>query len=331
MKTALFANNPTMIDYVYAQGRRQQIADISQLLEPVITDKLLDEHQEQLAQVEAIFSTWSMFDLTPEQLARMPRLKGVFYAAGSVRHFAHNMIDRDIAVVSAWGANAFCVAEFTLSQILLAGKGYWRNMRDWHQRPVQPDIKPFKGKGNYGHTVALLGAGQVGRRVMELLRHFKLDIAVYDPFLSDADAARLGARKVSLKEAFAHGYVVSNHMPNLPETTGIINRALLASMPADATFINTGRGASVVESDLVAVMTERPDLTALLDVTDPEPPLTDSPLYGLPNVHLTSHIAGAINEEVVRMADCMIEEFQAFQAGKPLRFAVTKKMLETMA
>ena len=120
-------------------------------------------------------------------------------------------------------------------------------------------------------------------------------------------------------------------MPNLPATVGQINRPLLASMTPDASFINTGRGATVAEGDLVSVLRQRPDLTALLDVTDPEPPKPDSPLYSLPNVHLTSHIAGSVGEEVSRLADCMIEEFQSFEAGRPLRFAVTRKVLETMA
>ena len=112
---------------------------------------------------------------------------------------------------------------------------------------------------------------------------------------------------------------------------GVLNRPLFASMRADATFINTGRGRQVNEADLAAVLAERPDLTALLDVTDPEPPAPDSPFYALPNVHLTSHIAGASNDEVLRMADTMIEEYQRWVDGQPLRYAVTQAMLARMA
>ena len=79
------------------------------------------------------------------------------------------------------------------------------------------------------------------------------------------------------------------------------------------------------------VLEQRPDLTALLDVTDPEPPLVDSAFYRLPNVFLSSHIAGSIGGEVNRMADTVIEEYLAWQSGKLLRYAVTLEMLATMA
>lgn len=71
--------------------------------------------------------------------------------------------------------------------------------------------------------------------------------------------------------------------------------------------------------------------TALLDVTFPEPPPAKSELYRLPNIHLTSHIAGSLGDEVVRMADYCIEEFRNWQASKPLRYSVSLMMLETMA
>jgi phosphoglycerate dehydrogenase-like enzyme len=102
-------------------------------------------------------------------------------------------------------------------------------------------------------------------------------------------------------------------------------------MRPNATFINTGRGAQVVESELIATLQARPDLTALLDVTFPEPPEADSPFYTLPNVQLSTHIAGSIGNEVVRMADYMIEEFNLVRENQPVRFEVSLGMLETMA
>ncbi len=72
---------------------------------------------------------------------------------------------------------------------------------------------------------------------------------------------------------------------------------------------NTGRGTKVVEADLVRVLQARPDLTALLDVTAPEPPPQESPLWQLPNVVISPHIGGTIGNEVGRLAECVIEEF----------------------
>lgn len=295
----------------------------------VVNRATFAEHARELKSLRFIFSTWGMPALTPEQLALLPNLEVVFYAAGSVKAFAEPFLKRGVRVVSAWAANAVPVAEFTVAQILLANKGYFRNVRDAARPQTRPQA--FAGPGNFGVTVALLGAGMIGKEVRRLLKAFQLDVVVFDPFLPDVAAARLQVEKVSLEDAFKRGQVVSNHLANVPETRGLLRREHFAAMRPNAVFINTGRGATVVEDDLAAVLRERPDLTALLDVTDPEPPAPTSSFYTLPNVLLSSHIAGSVNGEVVRMADTVIEEFAALTAGKPLKYAVTLDMLPKMA
>ena len=123
---------------------------------------------------------------------------------------------------------------------------------------------------------------------------------------------------------------MSNHIPDLPSTRGVLTGELFGAMREGATFINTGRGAQVVEADLIAVLEARPDLTALLDVTLPEPPAPDSKLWSLANVVISPHIGGTIGDEVIRLADCAIEEFERWQAGQPLRYQVTREVLATM-
>ncbi|WP_309715283.1 NAD(P)-dependent oxidoreductase, partial [Armatimonas sp.] len=182
-----------------------------------------------------------------------------------------------------------------------------------------------------GETVALLGAGAVGREVIQHLKPFSLHILVFDPFLSEDAARALGVEKVGLDEAFARGIVVSNHLANNPQTAQMLNAAHFAQLRSGATFINTGRGLTVVESELADVLRARPDLTALLDVTWPEPVPPDSPLWELPNVRLSTHLAGSNGNEVRRMADWCLDEFASWAQNKPLRSAVTLEMLETMA
>lgn len=123
----------------------------------------------------------------------------------------------------------------------------------------------------------------------------------------------------------------SVYAEHMPQTRGMLDYSLFSQMLPDATFLNTGRGAQVVEEDLIAVLKNRPDLTAVLDVTYPEPPLLDSQLYSLPNCILTPHIAGSSGNEVRRMARYMTEEYARFTRGKPCLWEVTEKMLETMA
>lgn len=331
IKTAFLCNSEANVHQVYGAGRYERIAALTDLYPVIISQTTFDQHAAAMADVEALFSTWGMPCLSPERLAQLTSLKAVFYGAGSVRGFAEAYLERQVAVVSAWGANAIPVAEFTLAQILLSCKGYFRNTRDCRNPDVHHSGQASRGRGNFGATVALVGAGMIGRKVIELLKPFALQVVVVDPFLPDSEAARLGVRKATLEEAFREAYVVSNHLPNIPATIGLLRRELFESLPTGATFINTGRGAQVREADLLAVLRKRPDLTALLDVTDPEPPAKDSDFYCLPNVQLTSHIAGSMNDEVVRMADFMIAEFENWTAHRPLRYRVTLEMLDRMA
>ncbi len=336
IKAAFFCDNVSfhdgdILDYVYARGRRQQVGTITDLYPVVITKANFSEHAAALAEVEAIFSTWGLFPLGPAELERLPALRAVFYAAGSVKGFAEPLIERGIVVCSAWAANGAAVAEFCLGQILLACKGYFRNTRDCRSPERNNQKVAFHGQGTYGEKIAIIGAGQIGRRLIELLRPFRLKVLVVDPYLSEPEAEDLKVTKATIEEAFREAYVVSNHLPNLQELQQVLNGELFASMRLDATFINTGRGAQVHEPEMVEVLRKRPDLMALLDVTNPEPAPAGSALYELPNVQLSSHLAGAHNDEVVRMADFMIEEFGRWSRSEPLRYAVDPDELKRMA
>ncbi len=330
-KAVILCNREETFRNVFGQGRLERLAAVASLYPEVVGGGAFEAHAGQLADVEVAFSTWGMPSLTESQVARMPSLKAVFYAAGTVKAFAPPFLSRGIIVCSAWGANAVSVAEFCLGQVLLACKGYFRNTRECRDPEAVYAKTPFRGKGAYGETIALIGAGQIGRKLIELLRPFRLRILVVDPYLADADAATLGVERVSLETAFREACVVSNHLPNLPSLQKVLDRTLFASMRQGATFINTGRGAQVNEEDLLAVWRERPDLMALLDVTYPEPPARGSGLFALPNIQLSNHMAGAHDDEVVRMADYMLDEFARYRAGEPLRYSVSLDMLDRMA
>ena len=282
------------------------------------------------ADTEIIFSTWGMPSLTEAQIrAHLPRLQCVFYAAGSVQTFARPFLALGVRVFSAWQANAVPVAEYTLAQILLANKGFFAQDRDMKAQRGTPRSTSYLG--NYRQSVGLIGCGSIGSLVAKSLQQYDLDVYVYDPYLSDERAAALGVRRCELDELFERCSVVSNHLPNNAETRGMLTYALFSRMLPYATFLNTGRGAQVVEDDLVRILSERPDLTAILDVTDPEPSPAGHAFYTLQNCILTPHIAGSIGNEVWRMSAYMADEFARYQKGEPTQFEVTESMLATMA
>lgn len=283
--------------------------------------------------VEFIFSTWGMPEFTVEEIKKcFPSLKCVFYGAGTVQKFARPFLTCSIKIFSAWAANAVPVAELTVAQIILANKGYFITNRLFHEKGREfGKLALAKCRGNYGETVGIIGAGMIGKLVIQMLKAYHLNILVFDPFLSDEKAAELGIEKCDLPTLFERAFVVSNHLANNAQTVGMLNYSLFSKMRENAVFINTGRGAQVIEDDLVRILKERGDLTALLDVTYPEPPVDTHPFYALPNCLLTPHIAGSAGDEVARMGEYMLREFETYLYGKNTKYEVTEKMLETMA
>jgi phosphoglycerate dehydrogenase-like enzyme len=167
--------------------------------------------------------------------------------------------------------------------------------------------------------------------VAEQLRAYDVRVLAHDPLLSAEQWTGLGAMPASLMEIFDQADIVSLHTPLLPETTGLIDASLLNRLRPGATLINTARGGLIREADLIAMLRARPDVQAILDVTDPEPPVANSPLYELPNVFLTPHIAGSIGVECRRMGQAMVDEFHRYARGEPLRHTVTREQLARMA
>jgi phosphoglycerate dehydrogenase-like enzyme len=315
---------------VFGGGRREKVAALLDLHPHVVNARSFAEHAPALADVEVIVATWGLPAFTDAHFAAMPKLRAVFYAAGNVRAFATPLVERDVVLVSAWAINAIATAQLVLSQILLTCRGYFRGVRRYAELRDPATARAFRRTGAEGATIGLIGMGWIARRLTKHLHELGFRVIAYDPFLTPAAAGELGVEKVELDDVFARAAIVSNHVPDLPETRGMLGAAHFERLREGATFINSGRGAQIVEADLARVLAARPDLTALLDVTFPEPPTADSPLWSLPNVVMSPHVGGTIGDEVVRLADCAIEELESWLAGRPLRYQVTREVLATM-
>lgn len=333
MRSIFVCNDPQSVKKVYGEDALDILRNEAGLEENVWTGNGIRENPEAFQDVDFIFSTWGMPAFTEEDIeAIFPKLQCVFYGAGSVQAFARPFLNRGVKVFSAWAANAVPVAEYTLAQILLANKGYFYTSQRSSVGRVEESYRLKKHiLGNYDVTVGFIGVGQISRLVIKMLKNFNVRIKVCSRSLTAEGAAELGVENCSLEEIFSTCQVVSNHLANNATTVGSLKGSHFASMLPYATFINTGRGAQVVEEELVQVLRDRPDLTAVLDVTYPEPPVEGHPFYELPNCIITPHIAGSIGNEVRRMACYMAEEFRRYTAGQPTRYEVSMKMLETMA
>ncbi|WP_329200478.1 MULTISPECIES: hydroxyacid dehydrogenase [unclassified Streptomyces] len=276
-----------------------------------------------LAEAEVLFTSWGCPSLDADALERMPRLRAVVHAAGSVKHHVTDACwDRGLLVSSAAAANAVPVAEYTLAAILFSNKRVLESAHAYRSARGPMDLLDrYPTVGNYRRTVGLIGASLIGRRVLELLRPFDLRVLVHDPYADQAEIAALGGESCVLDQLLSRSDVVSLHAPELPGTRHLLDAARLALMPDGATLINTARGSLVDTAALTEeLVTGR--LHAVLDHTEPEVLPEGSPLFNLPNVLLTPHVAGSLGGELDRLAATAVGELERYARGLAFRYPV---------
>ena len=323
---ALFILDRDAYDAVYAPAAAAEVGRRVTLVAPPQTKRSIAARPQLLADVDVIFSGWGAPTMDAAFLAAAPRLAAVFYGAGAINGWCTPAVwDRDIVVTTANDANAIPVAEFTVATALFALKAGFRLAADSgvpKQFQVRTDVP-----GNYRTTIGLVGMGTIARLVVRLVAPFGMRVVTFDPHLSAEAAASLGVTPVGLAELFATSDVVSLHAPELPSTRGMVTGALVRSLRPGGVFINTSRGSLVREAELAAALRDRPDLHAVLDVTDREPLPASSPLHSLGNLTLTPHIAGSQGRECQRMGQYMVDELDRYLAGRPLRHQVRPERL----
>lgn len=284
-----------------------------------------------LADADACLTSWGSPPLNAEMLAVAPLLRMIAHAGGSVRAYVSDAVwQRNITVTSAASAIAVDVAHYAIALMIIGRK----NMMELSSQAAAGDWKSFWGHRPpddlRGCTVGIVAASQVGRKVIELLRHFEVNVLLFDPNLTADEARAIGATRVELNDLFKRSDVVSLHAPVLYTTRQLVSAARLALMKNGAVLINTARGSLVDEAALVAECKKR-RIWAFLDVTDPEPPPAGSPLYGCPNLTLSPHIAGSIGRGRRKIGELACEELKRFFDGKPPLYPVTAETVDRAA
>ena len=332
MKIALLGENKEKFSLVFPDEAINKIKRYGELSSELIDRKNIENHKDFLTGAEVAFSTWGMPALSEEEIKKyMPHLKCVFYAAGSVQYFATPFLDCGVRVFSAFAANAVPVIEYTVSQILLASKGFYQGAKRYRICLPSSFAHTQRCKGNFGIKVGLIGLGVIGSGVAEKLKNYDVEVLAYDPFCSVEKAANLGVTLTDLDTVFRECLVISNHLANKKELKNILNAKHFKLMQKHSTFINTGRGDQVDEFALAKTLIMHPSVTVVADVLKNERAPFTSPLFWCPNAILTPHIAGSMGNETHRMAYYMIDELDRYVSGKDTKYEVTKEMLKTMA
>ncbi|MFF4155987.1 hydroxyacid dehydrogenase [Streptomyces sp. NPDC001678] len=291
---------------------------------------------EQAERADVLITGWGSPPLTETFLARAPRVRVVLHAAGSVKWLVTDAVwERDIVVSSAAEANAGPVADYALAAITFAAKKAVTTASAYAASAAWPGFT--EREGGDGRTVGVIGASRIGRLVLKRLVLERLAttdtgcrVLLYDPYVSAAEAARLGAEAVDLDELCGSSSVITLHAPEVPETRHMLDAHRLALIPDGGTVVNTARG-SLIDTESLVRECASGRLNAFLDVTEPEPLPAGHPLFSLPNVLVTPHIAGAQGSEVRRLGKWVVEEAARWMRGLPLSGRVKREDLCRLA
>jgi phosphoglycerate dehydrogenase-like enzyme len=312
---------PRFMDELFGPDELDRLTRLVDIDPGLVVSDFADVPEPALAEV--FITCWGCPPIDAAVLRRAPELRAVVHVAGTVKSLITDACwERGIAVSSGAATNALPVAEYTVAAILFAGKRVL-GIRDLYrkQRRALDPAAHFPSLGNYRKTVGIIGASHIGRRVLDLLRPFDLDLLISDPYLDEAGAAALGARLAGLDELLAAGDVVSVHAPALPETRHMLDARRLGLLSDGATLINTARG-SLVDMEALTKELVSGRIDAVLDVTEPEILPAGSPLYDLPNVLLTPHIAGSVGGELRRLTHSALDELDRYTRGLPFAHSV---------
>ena len=262
--------------------------------------------------------------VTPEILDTVPNLRLIGELEGD--RFAQRVdvgacIDRGVKAVDTTHASSLPVSEWALAMMMMGlkkvGAHYRRLITDqeWgtgYQRATEPD---FQMMGDLtGRTVGLIGGGNIARRLIELLVPFRVEILLHDPYLPRELAAALNFTMTSLDNVMRMPDVVVCLVPHTPATEGMLGAKELSWIRPGAVFVNVSRG-QVVQSDALIERLRKNDIYACLDVFDPEPVPTDSPVREMWNVFLTPHIASTTDGTGISFFGEMIDELKRFHLG----------------
>ena len=264
-----------------------------------------------------VFSTVSR--VTAELLAASPRLKVVGRAGVGVDNVdLEAATARGVVVMNTPGGNAISAAEHTLSMLL----GLAKNIPQ-----ATASMKEGKWeKGRFlstelsGKVLGIIGLGRIGSEVAKRAKAFNLRILVHDPYVSAERAEALGVELADLPDLYRHADFVTIHVPGTEETRDLIRADTIAQMKDGVRIVNCARGGIVNEADLYEALRSGKVAGAALDVFAKEP-ITDSPLFGLPNFISTPHLGAASEEAQEAVAVEIAQQVIDYRKTTPFQIA----------
>jgi phosphoglycerate dehydrogenase-like enzyme len=262
-------------------------------------------------------------------LAAQPTLRWVHSGSAGVGAVLFpEMIKSDVVLTNSAGVHAPPMAESVLGVMLYFARGLDFAVRDqlagrWDQTAFGTSASPVTELR--GATLGIIGYGGVGRAVAEKARCFGMRvIATRRKSQSSDDGTEIVSGRAGLERVLSEGDVVVITIPATAETTRLIGADELAMLKPTAVFINVARGTIIDEAALIDVLRNKRIRGAGLDVFEKEPLPGNSPLWQLPNVLVLPHVSGTTPYFWERQASLILENFERYLTGRPLRNVVDK-------
>lgn len=250
-----------------------------------------------------------------EVVAAAPNLKMLDVAFTGIDHVALEACkEKGIMICNAAGYSTQCVAELAIGLVIAC----LRNLSACETATRTGGVGgPLRGREIGGRTVGIVGTGAIGTMTARLFQAFGAKVIAYSRTVRP-EVEAMGVEYVTLEELMAQSDIVSVHVPNNQETKGMISKELIAAMKPSAIFINVARGAIVDNAALAEALNAGKIAGAGIDVFDMEPPIpADYPLLHAKNAVLTPHVAFATDESMLRRAEIVFQNVEAYLAGRP--------------
>ena len=234
--------------------------------------------------------------------------------------FAHRLdietaFDRGIRVVDTTNGSSYPVSEWALGLILICLRNAGEHFRKLIHREDDSwaplDDPNFVSGELTGKRVGIIGCGHVGKRLIQLLQPFHVEVRVYDPYLPKVVPDLMGFLLTSLENLLRDSEIIVVCAPLTPRTRRLIGREQLNLIRKGAVLVNVSRGPIIDPVPLIEKL-QAGELIAGLDVFDVEPIEKDNPLRDLPNVFLSPHIAGVTRASAHRFFSLAVDELERF-------------------
>lgn len=259
-----------------------------------------------------------------EYVVAQKRLRWIQSSAAGLDHLlVPSVVESEIIVTSASGVLSDQVAEHCVALVT----AWMRNLPVFFQAQKNKEFIRRPTRDLHGATVGIVGFGGVGRRIAEVMRSFKTTILAVDYFPFDRpDYVQMLAGPDELDSVLGKADVLVLSAPLTQATRGIINRNSLKNMKPGSLLVNMARGQLVVERDLVDALESGHLAGAVMDVTETEPLPAASPLWHMPQVIITPHVAGQSKWRSDRMTEFFGRNLSAYFKGVPLENVVDKRL-----